>query len=341
MLNFNSDYMEGAHPAILDKLQKINFEKNTGYGNDTYCESAKNKIRKACGVTDAEIYFLAGGTQTNALVIDALLDRCDGVISADTGHIAAHEAGAIESSSHKVLTIPHTDGKISARDVANYTDNFYQDANHQHMVAPGLVYISNPTEYGTLYSYDELQDLYKVCKERDLPLFIDGARLGYGLAARNYDVTLEKLAHSCDVFYIGGTKVGALFGEAVVFTKPGLIRKPVTLIKRHGALLAKGWIMGVQFDTLFTDNLYFNIPANAIDKAEKLKLILKNKGYELYFESPTNQQFIILENSVLEELSKHIGFGFWEKKDNNHTVVRLATSWATTDEQLEQLSELL
>lgn len=341
MLNFNSDYMEGAHPAILDKLQKINFEKNLAYGNDSYCESAKNKIRKACGIPDAEIYFLTGGTQTNALVIDALLDRCDGVISADTGHIATHESGAIEAYSHKVLSIPNINGKISALDVADFTDNFYLDSNYQHMVAPGMVYISNPTEFGTLYSYSELQDLYIVCTERNLPLFIDGARLGYGLAAKNYDVNLEKLANSCDVFYIGGTKVGALFGEALVFTKPGLIRKPLTLIKRHGALLAKGWILGVQFDTLFTDNLYLKISENAIDKAEKLKLILKNKGYDLYFESPTNQQFVILDNSRMEELSKNIGFGFWEKKDNNHTVVRLATSWATTDEQLDRLAELL
>lgn len=341
MLNFNSDYMEGAHPSILNKLRKINLEKNPGYGTDSYCESAKYKIRNACGISDAEIYFLPGGTQTNTFVIDALLDRCDGVISADTGHIATHESGAIEASSHKVITIKNMGGKISARSVAEFTDNFYQGLNHEHMVAPGLVYISNPTEYGTIYSYQELQDLYTVCRKRNLPLFIDGARLGYGLAAKNCYVTLEKLAHNCDVFYIGGTKVGALFGEAVVFTKPGLIRKPVTLIKRHGALLAKGWLLGLQFNTLFTDELYFKISANAIDKAEKLKLMLKNKGYELYFDSPTNLQFVVLDNSKMNKLSENIGFGIWEKKDNDHTVVRFATSWATTDEQLDQLAQLL
>lgn len=341
MIKFNSDYMEGAHPLILEKLIKINLEKIDGYGVDSYCDSAKEKIRKACNCPDADIHFLVGGTQTNAIVIDALLGRCDGVLAADTGHINVHEAGAIEACGHKILTIPNIDGKITAKAVDEYINRFYADSSYTHMVAPGVVYISNPTEYGTLYSYDELKALHAVCRDKNIPLFVDGARLGYGLASTNYDVTLGRLAECCDLFYIGGTKVGALFGEAVVVTNPGLIKQSTTLIKRHGALLAKGWLLGVQFDTLFTNNLYLEISTNAIKMAEKLKIALIEKGYEFLFDSPTNQQFVIIEDSKLAELKSKIGFNIWERKDDTHTVVRFATSWATTDAQIDELISLL
>ncbi|MEG0559533.1 MAG: beta-eliminating lyase-related protein [Muribaculaceae bacterium] len=341
MIKFNSDYMEGAHPLILKKLTEINLDKIDGYGVDDYCESAKNKIRKACNCPNADIYFLVGGTQTNALVIDALLSRCDGVLAADTGHINVHEAGAIEAFGHKVLTMPNINGKLSAIGVDEYIERFYADSSNTHMVAPGMVYISYPTEYGTLYSYQELRELHAVCKSHHIPLFIDGARLGYGLAATGNDVTLERIAECCDVFYIGGTKVGALFGEAIVVTNPEIIKQSMTLIKRHGALLAKGWLLGVQFDTLFTDNIYLEISKNAITMAEMLKSALIKKGYKFLIDSSTNQQFPIIDDAKIKELEAKVSFNIWERKDSTHTVVRFATSWATTPVQIEELIELL
>lgn len=334
--------MEGAHPAILKCLGGINFDKNSGYGLDCYCESASKKIKEACKLDNADIFFVAGGTQANALVIDGTLNSCDGVLAADTGHIAVHEAGAVEAWGHKVIALPHKDGKILAESAENYLKDFYSDESHDHMVAPGMMYISNPTEYGTLYSMQELESLNRVCKEYNIPLFIDGARLGYGLMADDYDVTLEKLAHVCDIFYIGGTKVGAFFGEAIVVANPDIFSKRrVTLVKRHGALLAKGWLLGLQFDALFTDNLYLKISKNAIDMAGKMKKILADKGYQFAFSSPTNQQFIIVENSQLERMKGKIGFTFWEKKDDSRSVIRFVTSWATTDLQLEELNNEL
>lgn len=339
MLYFSSDYMEGCHPNILRRLSEINMDKNPGYGTDAICESAKNKIRAACGKPDAEVYFLIGGTQTNAVVIKSMLRSYEGVVAAATGHVAVHEAGAIEAGGHKVLTLPEHNGKLDAAEVEEYIATFYKDANHEHMVKPGMVYISHPTEYGTLYTKAELEALHSVCAKYDIPLFLDGARLGYGLAATGTDVTLETIADNCDVFYIGGTKVGAMFGEAVVFTG----KAPegfFSIIKQNGALLAKGWMLGVQFDELFTDGLYLKCGKNAIDCAERLKAGLISKGYNMYLDSPTNQQFIVIETAKLEELGKQVAYGFMETYDAEHTVIRFATSWATRMEDVEKLIEL-
>lgn len=341
MQYFDSDYMEGTHPLILQRLMETNLEKTPGYGGDHYCESAKKKILKACNCPNAEVYFLVGGTQTNATVIKALLRTYEGVLAPETGHISVHEAGAIEAGGHKVLTLPQESGKISAESVENYIVTFNKDANRAHMVKPGMVYISHPTEYGSLYSREELERLSAVCKKYHIPLFLDGARLGYGLMAKDNDLTLETIAANCDVFYIGGTKVGALFGEAVVITKPHLIDNFFTIIKQQGALLAKGRLLGIQFDTLFSDNLYFDISKHAIDMAEKLKNGLKEKGYQFYFDSPTNQQFIVLDNKKMEQLAQTVTFSFWETLDEDHTVVRFATSWATEESDIYKLLELL
>lgn len=341
MRYFDSDYLEGAHPAILAKLTETNLEQTPGYGNDKYCESARAKIKAACNCPQAQVYFISGGTQTNATVIDTLLASYQGVIAAQTGHIAAHEAGAVEFCGHKVITLPEHNGKLNAVDVEDYLETFYADESWEHMVIPGAVYISHPTEWGTLYTKQELQKLSEVCHKYDIPLFLDGARLGYGLTSDDTDVTLHDIAQLCDVFYIGGTKVGALLGEAVVITKPNLIPHFFTSIKQHGALLAKGRVLGIQFDVLFTDDLYLKIARNAIDKANKMKEIFKAKQYRFYLETPTNQQFIIMENSKMQELRQKISFSFWAKYDENHTIVRFATSWATTDEAIEELASIL
>ncbi len=341
MLSFESDYIMGAHPEILRRLTETNFEPLTGYGVDKYCESAKEKIKAACESPDADVWFLTGGTQANAVVISTMLQRHEGVIAAETGHIGFHEAGAIEYTGHKVFLLPHHSGKLDAGEVKAYIDGFYGDANHSHMVPPGMVYISHPTEYGTLYTKAELTALAKVCRDYKIPLFLDGARLGYGLMSNNTDVTLPDIADLCDVFYIGGTKVGALCGEAVVFTKNNTPKHFLTLIKQQGALIAKGRLHGVQFDTLFTDRLYFKISRHAIAMAELLKKALIDKGYKLFMDSPTNQQFVIVEDSKLEKLRENVKVGFWEKPDANHTVVRFATSWATTEDEIEELKKYL
>ena len=341
MIYFDSDYLEGAHPAILAKLTETNLEQTPGYGNDKYCENARAKIKAACNCPQAQVYFISGGTQTNATVIDTLLASYQGVIAAQTGHIAAHEAGAVEFCGHKVITLPEHNGKLNAVDVEDYLETFYADESWEHMVIPGAVYISHPTEWGTLYTKQELQKLSEVCHKYDIPLFLDGARLGYGLTSDDTDVTLHDIAQLCDVFYIGGTKVGALLGEAVVITKPNLIPHFFTSIKQHGALLAKGRVLGIQFDVLFTDDLYLKIARNAIDKANKMKEIFKAKQYRFYLETPTNQQFIIMENSKMQELRQKISFSFWAKYDENHTIVRFATSWATTYEAIEELASIL
>lgn len=341
MLSFESDYTEGAHRAILDKLIETNYDQQPGYGEDAYSISARKKIAEATNTSAKDIYFITGGTQTNQIVIDTMLQPYEGVIAATTGHVAAHEAGAIEYTGHKVLTVPQYLGKLKASDVKELVETFYHDANHEHMVFPGMVYISHPTEYGTLYTKEELEEISQVCHEYNLPLFLDGARLGYGLMSYNTDVTLKDIAKLTDVFYIGGTKVGALCGEAVVFTKNNTPKHFINLIKKHGALLAKGRLNGVQFDTLFTNDLYFKISRHAIDMAEKLKKIFSDKGYKFYIDSPTNQQFFIVDNKKLEELQKHVRYGFWEKYDDTHTVVRFATSWATKEEDVEKLKDLL
>ncbi len=341
MLNFESDYIHGAHPAILERMVQTNMEALSGYGADSYTESAKQKIREACNLPDAQITFVTGGTQANQLVIDSVLKPFEGVVAADTGHVNVHEAGAIEYTGHKVLTIPGKNGKIDAADLDRYIKDFYNDGSHEHMVFPGMAYISFPTEYGTLYTKKELEAIHEVCRKQKLPLFIDGARLGYGLACSECDITLPEISRLCDIFYIGGTKVGALCGEAIVFTKKNEPAHFVNLIKKHGALLAKGRLTGIQFDTLFTNDLYFKISRNAIVQAEKLKALLKQRDCKFLLDSPTNQQFIILENSKMRKLSEKVKFSFWEKVDGTHSVVRLATCWATSDRDIEELARVL
>lgn len=340
MISFENDYIQGAHPEILRRLTETNMEPLSGYGSDPYCESAREKIRRACGCENAEVYFLVGGTQTNAVVIDAMTKGYEGVVAADSGHIAIHEAGAVEFTGHKVLTVPGDNGKINGNELRQYLQGFYQDENHEHMVFPGMVYISHPTEFGTLYTKEELKQISEVCREYEIPLYLDGARLGYGLMSRGTDVSLSDVAEFCDAFYIGGTKVGALCGEAVVF--PGKAPKHfLTSVKQHGALLAKGRLLGIQFYTLFTDELYFRISRHAIEMAEKLKEVLRDKRLPFAWESPTNQQFVIMDDRKMEQLREKVVFSFWEKADQNHTVVRFATSWGTKEEEIEELRNLL
>lgn len=341
MLYFESDYMEGAHETVLQRLIETNLEQVSGYGKDHYCDSAKEKIKAACNCPDADIYFLVGGTQTNQLIIDTMLTPYEGVIAADTGHVSLHEAGAIEYTGHKVLTLPQHNGKIRADELDAFIRTFWQDDNHEHMTFPGMVYISHPTEYGTLYTSAELEHISAICRAYQIPLYLDGARLGYGLMSYQTDVTLQQIARCCDAFYIGGTKVGALCGEAVVFTHHNAPKYFITRMKQHGALLAKGRLLGIQFDTLFTDDLYFKISRHAIDMAELLKKGFQEKGYEFYLDSPTNQQFIILKDEDLMRLKKQVVCSFWEKPDEDHTVVRFATSWATQKEDIEKLMEVL
>ena len=341
MLSFENDYIEGAHEKILQRLIETNMEQLSGYGNDKYCDRAKQKIREACECPQADIYFLVGGTQTNATVIDSVLNQYEGVVAASSGHVSIHEAGAIEFTGHKVIEIPHKYGKIEADTLKKHLQTFYADGSHEHMVFPGMVYISHPTEYGTLYTKDELIGISAVCKEYQIPLYLDGARMGYGLMSKHTDVTLPVIAECCDVFYIGGTKVGALCGEAVVFTKRNTPKHFTTMVKQHGALLAKGRLLGIQFDTLFTDDLYFKISKHALEMAELLKQGFQRNGYSFYLESQTNQQFIVLENEEMEQLQKKVSFSIWEKADDNHTVVRFATSWATKKEDVEELITLL
>ncbi|MDD7581217.1 MAG: aminotransferase class I/II-fold pyridoxal phosphate-dependent enzyme [Treponema sp.] len=341
MIYFESDYTEGAHPKILERLNETNMIQASGYGHDEFCESAKNKIRKTINCPNAQIQFITGGTQTNQIVIDTMLKPFEGVVSAQTGHVNSHEAGAIEYTGHKVIPIPQHEGKIDGTELNDYLETFFSDGNNEHMVFPGMVYISHPTEYGTLYTKNELTKISSVCRKNNIPLFMDGARLGYGIMAKSTDLSLEDIAELCDVFYIGGTKCGALCGEAVVFTKNNMPQHFENLVKKHGALLAKGRLLGVQFDALFTDNLYLEISKNAIDTAETLKKALIEKGYRFLLNSPTNQQFVILENKFMEELKKSVKFNFWEKFDKDHTVVRFATSWSTKMENVEKLINLL
>lgn len=340
-LFFCSDYMEGAHPAILNKLVETNLYKTGGYGVDPYSDAAKDKIRKACDCPDAEVHLLVGGTQVNATVIDSLLPIYQGVLAAETGHIATHEAGAIEASGHKVLTIPQTLGKVSAADVRKYLETFHADANNDHMVMPGMLYVSQPTEYGTLYTLEEFQALSQVCHEFHIPIYVDGARMAYALACPENDLTLADLARLADVFYIGGTKCGALFGEAVVIPKKGFIPHFFTITKQHGALLAKGRILGIQFDELFRDDLYLHIGDSAISYAHEIQDFLKEEGYPLFFESPSNQVFCILSKEEMEHLSEVVEYSFWENYGEDHCVVRFATSWATSKEDVEKLKAIL
>lgn len=341
MLYFENDYSEGAHPKILQRLMDTNMEHLSGYGSDRYTDLAKNKIRDLCKCPEAEVYFLVGGTQTNQTVIDSVLRSFEGVIAAETGHVSVHEAGAIEFTGHKVLTLPQHDGKLCVRELKDYMETFLGDDSHEHMVFPGMVYISHPTEYGTLYTKDELKELSQVCRRFKLPLYMDGARLITGLACPENELSLPYIADLCDIFYIGGTKAGALCGEAVVFTKNNTPAHFLTQIKQHGALLAKGRLCGVQFDALFSDDLYKETGRNAIETAALLREGLRQKGYTFYNSSPTNQLFLVMENSRLEELKNHVVYSFWEKADDTHTVIRFATSWATAREDVEKLLSLL
>ena len=329
MISFTCDYSEGAHPLILKRLADTNMEQEPGYGFDSYSESAREKIRSAVGIPHADVFFLVGGTQTNATVIDSFLKGFEGVLAAQTGHIAVHESGAIEFGGHKVLTLPAHEGKMDAGELEAYLESFYADSAWEHMVIPGMVYISFPTEYGTLYTKKELTCIREVCLRYKLPLFVDGARLGYGLASDACDLTLPELAGLCDAFYIGGTKVGALCGEAVVFPH----KAPAhffTTVKQHGALLAKGRLLGVQFDTLFTDGLYLSIARNAIERAMEVKKIFTDMGIPLYIDSPTNQQFPILTKEQMKKLERKVLFEIWETLPDGRAVTRFATSWATT-----------
>ena len=337
MISFTCDYSEGAHPKILERLTATNFEQLPGYGTDHYCESAKEKIRAACEAPEAEVFFLVGGTQTNSTIIAAMLADYEGVVSAETGHIGVHEAGAVEYTGHKVLTIPSHHGKVDPKELRDYLEAATTDPNYEHMVFPGMVYISFPTEYGTIYSKAELEEIHAIAAHYGLPLMIDGARLGYGLTSPACDLTLPELASLCEVFYIGGTKVGCLCGEAVVFPRGNAPKHFYTITKQHGAMLAKGRVLGIQFDTLFTDNLYFEISRHAIDMAMQLKELLRQKGCTFFIDSPTNQQFIVLENKKIEEFGKHVAYDPWDRVDPDHTAIRLATSWATQPELLEEL----
>lgn len=341
MLSFECDYSEGAHEKVLQRLIETNMEKLPGYGSDHYCQTAKEKIMAACGCPEAEVHFLVGGTQTNKTVIASMLQPYDGVIAAATGHISVHESGAIENSGHKVLELGQREGKLIPQELKKYLHTFFADENREHMVFPGMVYISHPTEYGTLYTRQELEEISEICKEYQIPLYLDGARLGYGLVSKETDVSMMDIAKYCDVFYIGGTKVGALCGEAIVFPKGNAPKHFMTMVKQQGALLAKGRLLGIQFDALFTDDLYLEISKNAIEMADLLKTALKERGYEFYLETPTNQIFVVMEDEKLKKLQEQVRVSFWEKADDKHTVIRFATSWATCQEDVEALIALL
>lgn len=341
MIHFDTDYMEGAHPSIIDRLIETNLNKTVGYGNDEYTLEARNLIREACGTPNALVQFLIGGTQTNATVIDALLRRHEGVLASEYAHINVHESGAIEHSGHKILVLPSNEGKVDANDVDDYINKFYSDDTYEHMVAPGMLYITQPTEYGTIYKISELEALSGVCKKHNIPLYIDGARLGYALASAAADFTLKDVARLCDVFYIGGTKVGALFGEAVVAKDPKTLPHFLSLVKQHGALLSKGRLQGLQFATLFSNNLYISIAKHAVDLAMKLRNAFMDKGYKMAIDSPTNQQFVVLPNDVLDRLLQYATFELWGIRGEKETTVRFVTSWATKEEDVDNFIKTL
>lgn len=337
MIRFECDYLEGAHPEILKKLTETNLEQTIGYGCDDHCKNAAELIKKACNSPDSDVHFLVGGTQTNTTVICAALRPHQGVISAETGHINVHESGAIEATGHKVLSLPCTDGKLTAKAVEEYLTSHANDLNREHMVQPGMVYISYPTECGTLYTKQELEEIYSVCKMNGVPLYIDGARMGYGLACDGCDMTLSDISANCDIFYIGGTKVGALFGEALVINNANLKKDFRYFIKQKGGLLAKGRLLGIQFEALFEDGLYFEISKHAINCAKRIRKIFADCGYDFLSDSKTNQQFPIIPDSELEILSKDFTYDYWCSVGNGKSAVRFCSSWATTEENLDKL----
>ena len=337
MILFQSDYLEGAHPRVMQRLLDTNMEQRPGYSEDRYCDEARALVKKLCNAPEAAVHFLVGGTQANRTVISSILRPHQGVLSADTGHIACHETGAIENAGHKVLALPHTNGKISPQQIEDYCAAHYADASFEHLVQPGMVYISNPTEFGTVYTRQELTALQAVCKTRNLPLFIDGARLGAALHCADCDYTLAEMAHWCDVFYIGGTKMGALFGEAVVIMNPALQKDFRYFIKQNGGMFAKGRLLGLQFLALLEDGLYDEIGRHEVQLALRIRDGLAAKGYSFLMESPTNQQFPILPDAVLAELKKDFGYSYWQSMGNGESAVRFCTSWATTEENVDAL----
>lgn len=337
MIRFNSDYTEGCHPAVLEKLVATNMVQTPGYGEDEYCKEAAKRIKEACKNDAAAVHFLVGGTQTNVTVISAALKHYQGVITAQSGHIHVHETGALEACGHKCLVIDSSDGKLTAEQVAKYTDEHFADESFEHMVQPKMVYISNPTEVGTIYSKAELIALSEACKARDMYLFMDGARLGYGLMCEENDLTLEDIAKYTDVFYIGGTKVGALFGEAVVITNDELKKDFRYNIKQRGGMLAKGRLLGVQFMALFEENRYFEISAHAARLAKRIKDALVELGVEFSVDSPTNQQFPILSDDVLAKLKEKYAYSYMGRYDESRSVIRFCTSWATKEENVDLL----
>ena len=336
MISLQNDYSEGAHPKILKRLAEINLEQNPGYCTDSYCASAAEKIRQACACPEADIFFLVGGTQTNQVVIDTMLAPYEGVVAACTGHVSMHEAGAIEFTGHKVLELPHHEGKIEAAELQELVNRFWQDGNHEHMVFPGMVYITFATEMGTIYTLAQLQAISDTCRKYDLPLFIDGARLGYGLMAEGCDITLEQLADMCDVFYLGGTKCGAYCGEAVVFPRNNAPAHFFTIIKQHGALMAKGRLLGIQFDVLMQDDLYFKIARHAVRQAMRLREAFVARGYEMYSDSPTNQQFVLLDQETIKRLAEDFVFEQWFPVGDKMNC-RFVTSWATRPADVDAL----
>ena len=337
MIYFHNDYSEGCHEKVLKRLIETNMEQTTGYGEDPYCAAAAEKIKACCGRDDIDVHFLVGGTQANLTVIDAALRPHQGALCAVSGHINVHETGAVEATGHKVLPLPSGDAKITAAQVEEAVWAHRNDGSFEHMTQPKLVYISNPSELGTLYTLDELEALSAVCKKLGLYLFLDGARMGYGLMANDYDVTLADIARLCDVFYIGGTKVGALFGEAVVISNPALKEDFRYIIKQHGGMLAKGRLLGVQFDALFTDNLYFDISAHAVEMADRIRACFDSLGVQYLVPGITNQIFPILSDDLLAALSKNFMFTEMERVDETHRCVRFCTSWATKAENVEAL----
>jgi threonine aldolase len=341
MLSFECDYNNGAHPKVLQHLLETNGKQSLTYGFDEWTEQAKDKIRMACEAPDAQIWFLAGGTQTNATVIDGILDHYQAVITTETGHINVHEAGAIEFCGHRVISLPSHEGLMDAKDLDAYMQWFVNDESSEHLAQPGMVYITYPSELGTIYHREQLAAIYEVCQNYDLKLYVDGARLGYGLMAEGADITLPWLSAHCDAFYIGGTKVGALCGEAVVFPRGNAPKHFFSIIKQHGALMAKGRLIGLQFDALFTDGLYLEISRHAIDMAMRMKELFRKKGWEFYLDSPTNQQFVILPNEVVAKLEKQVQFTHWEPVGDTHFLCRFVTSWATTEEEFEALSHII
>lgn len=339
MTYFQCDYVEGCHPAILQKLCETNLEQTPGYGADHYCESARQKIRAACKREDLDVHFLVGGTQANTTVLAALLRPHQGALCAESGHIACHETGAIEATGHKVLAIPGCkEGKLTADQVRKLVEDHYNDETQEHMVQPKMVYISHPTELGTLYTKAELEAISSLCREKNLFLYVDGARLGYGITAPGTDVTMADLARLCHAFYIGGTKVGALFGEALVIAAPALKEDFRYFIKQKGGLLAKGRLLGVQFETMMEDGLYEEMGKRANEAAAIIRKAFADKGFSFFCDSPTNQQFPILPESVMKKLSEKYAFADFGKVDETHHAVRFCTSWATPLEHAQALA---